>query len=286
MLNRQKILLDLIYRSGGSMTRLHLVKLAFLFSQVANGKKDNNFYQFVPYKHGPFSFTLYHEINSLISKGQLSEIPEKTLRVRNNFTKETLDLDQKLDREIQLFINNYRNIPLNNLINLVYQEYPWFTLNSEKTNNRFVEYPIVECAIFTMGYQGWQVDGFLNYIMQKGVRMVIDVRNNPVSRSYGFHKKTLSRLCTNVGVEYTHFPMLGIKPEMRTNLDSNSDYVHLFSLYEKMVDQNKEQLANVAALVEEKPSVLMCMESDFSICHRSRLAIKVKDIIRLPIVNI
>ena len=78
MLIRQKAILSLIEQMSDQLpdgkeekvSRLQLVKWSFLLDKE---KKVPTFYQFVPYLHGPFSFTLYHELNSLIRNNYIIE---------------------------------------------------------------------------------------------------------------------------------------------------------------------------------------------------------------------
>jgi uncharacterized protein (DUF488 family) len=135
-----------------------------------------------------------------------------------------------------------------------------------------------------MGYEGWQVDGFLNHLLECGIRQLIDTRNNPVSRSYGFHKKTLERLCQSVGIDYFHLPRLGIPPSLRKDLRTYQDYQVLFSTYENQLAES--DFKHVSALMKEKPSMLMCVEKDPKFCHRGRLAAKLKLTSDLAIVNL
>ena len=53
-------------------------------------KDDSTFYDFVPYKYGPFSFSLYKEINALEKKGYVS-CTEKSIRANSAISKEIQD---------------------------------------------------------------------------------------------------------------------------------------------------------------------------------------------------
>ena len=83
------------------------------------------------------------------------------------------------------------------------------------------------------GYEGLQIDGFLNILLEAGIEQIIDVRHNPISRRYGFHKSTLSGVCGRLNIEYKHVPEVGIPSELRANLRQPSDYIPLFQEYEK-----------------------------------------------------
>ena len=55
----EKGILFLLNYNKGEMSKLRLVKLMFLIS------KRIPLYYFVPYKYGPFSFQLYHDLSRL-----------------------------------------------------------------------------------------------------------------------------------------------------------------------------------------------------------------------------
>ncbi len=65
MLRRQKIILALLDSAGKPLSRTVFVKLSFLLRQETAIRDDTTFYQFVPYQYGPFSFTLYRELDAL-----------------------------------------------------------------------------------------------------------------------------------------------------------------------------------------------------------------------------
>jgi uncharacterized protein YwgA len=71
MFSRQRAILRLRNRRG-IVSRLRLVKLAFLLSREASAPRAG-IYDFGPYQRGPFSFTLYHEMRALERNGWLGE---------------------------------------------------------------------------------------------------------------------------------------------------------------------------------------------------------------------
>jgi len=106
-----------------------------------------------------------------------------------------------------------------------------------------------------------------------GIKRLIDVRSNPVSRRYGFHKTTLGRLCGKVGIEYVHFPELGISSDQRQDLDIPGARQSLFDKYERStLSSQVNAIARVGELMQKMASVLVCMEACHSECHRSRLS--------------
>jgi uncharacterized protein (DUF488 family) len=65
------------------------------------------------------------------------------------------------------------------------------------------------------------------------------------------------------------------------------DRIALFDQYEKTtLESNDEALDRVASLMQEKPSVLVCMEAEAVCCHRSRVAESIAERTSLPIENL
>ena len=285
MLSRQRAILRLIENEGGSIARLRLVKLAFLLSRESGAPKVGH-YDFVPYKRGPFSFTLYHELRNLERDGWLAE-QDHDVKLTECSTLETAFLGKEFLTLIDEVSARHRSIPTSAMVDGVYREYPWFTLNSDAIGKRSVARPTAERAVYTVGYEGILVDALLDCLLRRGINRLIDVRCNPIARRYGFHKSTLNRLCGDVGIEYIHFAPLGVPSTWRANLSDHLSYERLFERYEREI-LPKQHLAveKVACLVAQKPSALMCMEADHKSCHRSRLGAEVSRRTSLPVIEL
>ncbi len=280
MLIRQKIILSLIDQMGGQTSRRLLVKLAFLLGKEARIK---NFYEFVPYRYGPFSFTLYHELEMLRRNGYILFQPSED-RIQRFSDVVTPLIDFALESQIINFSKKYSTLSAETVVKSVYSDYPWFTINAEAVENRRENRPKGECAVYTVGYEGLQVDGFLNILLEAGIEQVIDVRHNPISRRYGFHKSTLSRLCQNLHITYRHVPEVGIPSELRANLRHPSDYIPLFKNYEReILPAQLGTIKKITSWIESRPSVLVCMEANPDSCHRSHLAAQVANHTKLMI---
>ena len=273
MLMRQKVLINLIQQSGGRIRRLELVKLAFAYSQKAKNQSDSACYEFLPYRFGPFSFTLYHELDVLI-RNEIIEAPDDhTLSIVRGKVSSAFLNDKETQLNIQAIVQQYGNQSTTKLIDAIYEQYPWFTVKSDIVEKRKAKEPILPCAVYTAGYEGMQVDGFLNMLLRNGIKRLIDVRANPISRRYGFHKSTLSQICAKLSIEYHHRPEVGIPSTLRTELHDNEDYSRLFAQYESVIlPQQETAISEIACLMMSVPSVLVCQEEDPKYCHRYRLA--------------
>jgi len=281
MLNRQKCLLHMIERAERPLTRFELTKWAFLLAHEMPSHGGTAFYQFLPYQYGPFSFCLYRETDALVRDGYLVD-RDKSWKLVEDVRRPTADLPARVREDIARVVERFAHKSPGTLTEYVYQRFPWFTVNS--TLRRLDDRPVARPAVHTAGYQGWLVDGFLNMLMRAGIRRLVDVRNNPIARRYGFHKSTLNRLCGKVGIEYMHEPRLGIPSGLRQNLKRPSDYEALFARYEgETLPREADAVNRVAGLMSGKPTVLMCMETDPQRCHRSRLAKAVAQVAALPV---
>jgi uncharacterized protein (DUF488 family) len=285
MFSRQRAILRLIKNEGGTVERLRLVKLAFLMSREGTAPPPA-LYSFVPFKRGPFSFTLYHELATL---GRIGWIEESG---HNVILKEASDLETAfLDRDFLTLIDDlterYRSTSTSLLVQSVYREYPWFTLNSEAIDKRTAIRPTAQNAFYTVGYEGWMVDALLDRLLRVGIKRLIDVRRNPIARRYGFHRVTLCRLCKDVGIDYAHFPSLGVPSAWRSDLSDDSSYERLFERYmNEIVPRQLTVIDEISRMVKEMPSALMCMEAQHDRCHRSRLSQVVSRQSSLPVTEL
>ena len=285
MINRQRTILYMIREAGRPLSRMEITKWCFLLGHECESKGGNAFYQFVPYHYGPFSFCLYREADSLVRDGFLEAPNDKTWQLRPDALGLAGDLPTDVKQDVDRILERFRHKSVDQTIGYVYQRYPWFTINSKL--ERRMERPLGTPSVHTAGYEGLQVDGFLNMLLRHGISCLIDIRDNPVARRYGFHKSSLSRLAGNLGIEYVHVPELGIPSEYRRDLRTTDDYESLFSRYETEILGNAGLFVEkVATLMQSKPSVLVCMEADPSRCHRLRLAHHVSRHTGLPIVNL
>ena len=63
--------------------------------------------------------------------------------------------------------------------------------------------------LFTIGYEGTDIDRFVETLKIVGVEVVADVRAVALSRKKGFSKSALSARLMADGMEYLHFVELG-----------------------------------------------------------------------------
>jgi uncharacterized protein (DUF488 family) len=283
LLHRQKALLAILQQVGGQASTLQMMKWAFLLNQETPSQGGKTFYQFIPYRFGPYSFTLNRETDTLIRHGFVEKLDPKTWELTPLGREQAVTLPKPIAQDIATVTQRYGNLSGSDLIDTVYAQYPWFTVNSDLSGKRQQQRPVADIAIYTAGYEGKTVDEFLNLLMRSGIGRLIDVRYNPISRRYGFHKSTLKRLCNSLEIDYQHLPGLGIPGSARVDLNSTDSYVALFKEYRCGLIDRRDDLQTVMTLVKSKPSVLVCMEAKPESCHRTVLAQHLTGMMELPI---
>lgn len=284
MLNRQKILLSMLKLAGRPVGRVELVKWCFLLRYESPSEGGSSFYDFVPYKLGPFSFALSQEMQKLDSMGYVSQ-NDHAWNLNLDLFGGTTEIHSAIEQGVRAIVSEFSKLSNDDLLNYVYDRYPAFTVNSER--QKLACRTKTKVAVYTAGYEGISVDGFLNMLVTRGIERLIDVRSNPIARRYGFHKSTLQRLLSGLNIEYIHFAELGIESKIRQNNPFAGDRGKMFDEYEcSTLANQKKAVEDVAKLVNERPSVLVCMEAEPACCHRSRLANPIAEITRLPIVHL
>lgn len=287
MLIRQRVLVTMLQSAGGTVSKLQLMKWAFLLSHETQSRGGDNFYRFVPYHYGPYSFSLQQEMECLIRDGLVQGSNNIAWKLTLAGQETLLVVPVEISRDVRSILNKYGQQSVSELIDSIYSRYPWFTINSTRMWRRQQARPQARLAIYTIGYEGLLVDAFLNEILVQGLEAILDVRNNPVSRRYGFHKNTLARLCQAVGLKYYHFPELGIPTESRQELHSQAHYNSLFASYEHgVLTRERGSVEAVSKIMTTAPAVLVCMEANPNYCHRSRLANTLGSLTSLSIMHL
>lgn len=278
MIYRKKILLALTETFGGNLNATDFQKLLFLFSENQEKREFN----FLPYKYGCFSFQAMADKNKLIQEGYLEDCKNWTLKIQNaNFIDTLTEPDRNQLKKVKL---KFENSSTQELIRHVYLNYPYFAINSEIAPDHLSEkeLEIIQKfkpeaktdGLFTIGYEGKSLESYINILIRNNIKVLCDVRKNPLSRKYGFSKKTLQNACEAVHIKYVHIPELGIVSDKRKNLNSQKDYDILFEEYEETILPNqKESLTLIKDLIKEYKRVsLTCYEASPVQCHRGRVA--------------
>lgn len=258
---------------GGETRKTKITKHLFLLhEQKGHRITDKALYDFVPYLFGPYSFTFFHEMGGLIRDGYIRE-DEGVYRLTEAGRTEADESDPGIWKACGEIATSYGSLAYEDLLATVYAKYPWYTVNAQDKAKRVTSAPQAECKAYTIGYEGKSLDALLDELLRMGIERLIDVRSNPVARRYGFHKSTLTSVCTKIGIEYCHFPEVGVPSEWRSELNSPQDYYNLFERYtHEVLPSEGDVLKRLAELLKQRPSAMMCKEALPECCHRTSLA--------------
>ena len=293
MLKRQKVILDVLEKAGQPLSAIRFVKFLFLLRNEPPFRDDRTFYDFVPYLYGPFSFALYRELNTLRRDGFVSEPANRislASRTRAAARQKATELSASQRETIARVVVANQGASQHELLRSVYHRFPWYALMTEfpdlapeDTPHR----PSADVAVYTVGYEGKSVDGFFNHLLASGISAIVDVRANPISRKYGFAKKSMSEIASKLDITYHHIPELGIQSGHRANLSDYESYQRLLNQYEtEILPRRRPAIEQAVELIQQGPSAFLCMERDVSCCHRGRLAKVAASISNLPVVHL
>jgi uncharacterized protein (DUF488 family) len=271
-------MLALLQLFDGELEKIRLQKLLFLFTKQ-QAKAD---YDFIPYKFGSYSYSANGDLTAMVRRRILSETESHfKSNEKTNYLKTLKEADHKLLLEMKML---YGKMNSNALMKHTYINYPFFAINSIKAESILTNDELEKVnkakpkgnktILFTIGYEGISLEEYLNRLLKNDVKVLIDVRNNPLSMKYGFSKSQLKRYCESLGIQYLHFPEVGILSEQRQELNTQEDYDKLFTSYRKLnLAKTKTTQNTLLSLLKlHKRIALTCFEADINQCHRKHLA--------------
>lgn len=278
MFYRRKIILALLQLFDGQLDKIRLQKLLFLFTNK-QGKAE---YDFIPYKFGCYSYSANADMTAMVTRGFLNE-DEKSFEKKDNtdYLKQLKPADLKLLREVKI---HYGKMSANALMKHTYINFPFYAIKSEVAENILSQEDLEKVTkakpkgnktvLFTIGYEGISLEEYLVRLLKNDVKVLVDVRNNPLSMKYGFSKSQLKKYCASLGIEYVHLPEVGIQSDQRQELNTQSDYDKLFAIYRKnnLSKTTTSQNEILKLLKQHKRIALTCFEANICQCHRKHLA--------------
>ena len=132
--------------------------------------------------------------------------------------------------------------------------------------------------LYTIGYEGTDIDRFVATLGAVGIARLADVRAVPHSRKKGFSRKSLTSRLESEGIEYASFQPLG-DPKPGRDAARSGHYELFHEIYEAHLQTEDAQSAieDLAAAAGAVPTCLLCFERDPSVCHRSIVAKRLID---------
>lgn len=288
MFYRRKIILALLQLFDGQLDKIRLQKLLFLFANkqalIRQDRKAE--YDFIPYKFGCYSYSANADMTAMVKRGFLIE-DEKNFYKNDptDYLKQLKSTDLPLLNEVKAM---YGKMNANELMRLTYLNFPFYATKSEVAERILTQEELQkvsdakpknnETVLFTIGYEGISLEEYLVRLLKHDIKVLVDVRNNPLSMKFGFSKSQLKKYCSSLGIEYVHIPEVGIQGVLRQELNTQSDYDKLFALYrsDNLTNTTEHQHYILDLLKQHKRIALTCFEANICQCHRKHLAEAIK----------
>lgn len=144
-------------------------------------------------------------------------------------------------------------------------------------------------TIYTVGYEGCDIEQFLEGLKKNKVTYIIDIRKNPVSRKKGFSKSRLREQLATKKIDYIHFGGLGTpsawrKEEKAHEITRNEMFARFV---EEVIPVHQEELNEIIKIVKSTDrAALLCYEADASDCHRHFVAEELRKQSKLKVVDL
>lgn len=141
--------------------------------------------------------------------------------------------------------------------------------------------------VFTVGYEGTDIDRFVRTLKAAGVQQLADVRAVAVSRKPGFSKKKLAARLAEEGIDYLHFVALG-DPKPGRDAARAGDFDGFMEIYGAhiLTAEAQDALRGLTEAVQGAPTCLMCFERDPATCHRTIVAREVSEALDFDVFNL
>src|SRR5699024_3645847 len=277
MYYRRKVILALLQQFGGELKSTRFQKLLLVFTR----QQQKPAYEFIPYKYGAYSMQARSDKGTMIKYELLKDSKLWEVNTDEGYISQL----KKEDRErLQELYSRFKDADYKELVTYTYQEYPFYAINSEIASKYLdnAELNRIELArphnesqkLYTVGYEGVKAEYYMNKLISKDVRLLVDVRKNSMSMKYGFNKSQLKDMCNKLGIAFMHISELGIESDKRKNLDSKAEYKELFKEYEQEILPNRTaQLEKLYSLFKDYHRVaITCFEKEHISCHRHKIS--------------
>ena len=133
--------------------------------------------------------------------------------------------------------------------------------------------------VFTIGYEGTDIERFVHTLKLAGIDVLVDVRAVAISRKRGFSKRALTEHLAFSGIEYRHEIDLG-DPKVGRIAARAGDFSRFRAIYGDHLNNDlaRNSISLISQVAESRSVCLMCFERDPSQCHRSMVADLLKDL--------
>lgn len=122
--------------------------------------------------------------------------------------------------------------------------------------------------IYSIGYEGLDLDRLVEHLVSPQVKLVIDVRLNPISRKPGLSKGFLSTRLEEAGIGYRHDAALGNPPDNRRSFRIGDGETGRRRMRELLSNGSQPALQRLVEDARARQVAVLCVEREPQRCHR------------------
>ena len=123
----------------------------------------------------------------------------------------------------------------------------------------------------TIGYEGRSLDEILQVLTASRIEVLVDVRENAVSRKPGLSKRRLAEAVELEGIEYRHEPLLG-NPKANRDAFRRGERRARVRYLAYLNNGSRAAYDSVIELTKKRRVALLCFEREHATCHRACIA--------------
>jgi uncharacterized protein (DUF488 family) len=124
-------------------------------------------------------------------------------------------------------------------------------------------------SLVSVGYEGRDLDGLIDRLVELDVSVLVDVRLNAISRKQGLSKNALRSALEEEGIEYLHLPALGNPRDNREAFRAGSVVARRRFIRSLATVDGKAALDALAEAASGAIVAILCFEADHELCHRA-----------------
>ncbi|MRU14747.1 DUF488 domain-containing protein [Roseovarius sp. A21] len=127
--------------------------------------------------------------------------------------------------------------------------------------------------LYTIGYEGASAEQLIETLCNLQIKVLVDVRELPLSRKKGLSKTSLGQALNDRGIQYLHLKKLG-DPKQGRDAAKAGDYVTFEKVFLQHLNTADAQnsLSELLKIAGSQKTCILCFERCAHVCHRSYIA--------------
>ena len=121
--------------------------------------------------------------------------------------------------------------------------------------------------VYSIGYQGRDLNEFLDTLEKNKIKVLIDTRNSGFSRKPGFSRNVLREKVEKKGIKFIATPDVGAPKDFRDYLKETGNIGSFFKMYRSHIVKNN-LFDQLSVHINGERTCIMCFEKNPYECHR------------------